>query len=102
MVPHLWHASLTLVVVMPGLHAFTPSDHLLSSPPQFLNQAPPGAQQLTLPDLRKVPQLGQVIERSKFEAKVEVLIGVLTMSSRSGFGRRNTSWRGACVVTGVG
>merc|ERR1719331_1174570 len=43
-----------------------PSDHpwstfLLPIPPQFLNQVPPGAQQLTLPDFLNVPHLGHVI-----------------------------------------
>ena len=48
------------------MQAATPSDHirptfLLPAPPQFLNQAPPGAQQLTLPDFRNVPHFGHFI-----------------------------------------
>ena len=79
------------------LQAFTPSDHMCSTlllprPPQFLNQAPPGAQQLTLPDFRNVPHIGHVIERSMVEVitgvLTAVLIGVLAMSSRSDIGRR--------------
>ena len=85
------------------LQAFTPLDHLCSTfllptPPQFLNQAPPGAQQLTLPDLRNVPHLGHVIARSILEVMddvltdvlTDVLIGVLAISSRSDIGRCDT------------
>ena len=55
------------------------------TPPQFLNQAPPGAQQLTLPDFANLPHLRHVIVL----AIVEVIAGVLTISSRSGTGRRD-------------
>ena len=76
------------------LHAFTPSDHLLASPPQFLNQAPPGAQQLTLPDFRNVPHLGHIVVRSIIGVLVgvlpDVLVDGLTMSSRLGIGWRDT------------
>ena len=82
------------------LQAFTPSDHLLlPSPPQFLNQAPPGAQQLTLPDFRNIPHLRHVITRWPAEVidgvlviggvLTDVLVGVLAMSSRLGVGRRD-------------
>jgi len=54
----------------------------LPAPPQFLNQAPPGAQQLTLPDFLDVPHFGHFIVL----AIVEVMAGVLIMSSRSGIG----------------
>ena len=45
-----------------SLQACTPSNHVysvfeLSAVPQFLNQAPPGAQQLILPDFLMVPHL---------------------------------------------
>jgi len=92
MVPHLRHTVLTAIVVV-ILQAFTPSDHMYSTfflptPPQLLNQAPPGAQQLTLPDFRNVPHLGHVLVRSKFEVieavLTDVLVGFLAMSSRSG------------------
>ena len=47
-------------------HAFMPSAQLWSTfslieLPQFLNQAPPGAQQLTLPDFLNVPHFGHVV-----------------------------------------
>ena len=46
----------------PSLQALLPSNHVcavleLSLAPQFLNQAPPGAQQLSLPDFLMVPHL---------------------------------------------
>ena len=53
---------------------------LLPAPPQLLYQAPPGAQQLTLPDLRNVPHFGHATAL----ATVEVAGGVRTISSRSG------------------
>ena len=67
------------------------------TPPQFLNQAPPGAQQLTLPDLRNVPHLGHPLVRPIVEVTDGVLIGFLTMSPRLGFVRL-----GAFLVTGMG
>ena len=84
------------------LQTSTPSDHLCStlllpSPPQFLNQAPPGAQQLTVPDFRNVPHLGHVIVRSVVDVTDGVLIGFLTMSSRSVIGERDT----CCCVVGA-
>ena len=54
---------------------------LLPTPPQFLNQAPPGAQQLTRPDFLNVPHLEHVIVLAIID--VMVVIGVRTMSSRS-------------------
>ena len=78
------------------LQAATPSNHLwstflLRAPPQFLNQAPPGAQQLYLPDFSNVPHLGHVIvlvtvEVTAGSVLTDVAIGVLTISSRSGNG----------------
>ena len=70
--------------------AFTPFAHLRASflpltPPQLLNQAPPGAQQLILPDFQNVPHFGHIIERSTVEVTARVLVGVRTKSSRSGF-----------------
>ena len=48
-----------------SLQAFLPSNHVCSVfelplAPQFLNQAPPGAQQLCLPDFLMVPHLGHM------------------------------------------
>ena len=65
-----------------------PSDHLCSTsllpgPPQFLYQAPPGAQQLTRPDFSNVPHFGHVIALATVGVMDGVLIGVLLMSSRS-------------------
>ena len=85
------------------LQAFTPSDHmwstrLLEPPPQFLNQAPPGAQQLTRPDVLNVPHLLHVIVAA-IAGPCEVSIGVLDISSRSGMRGRAAYGR---VVAGVG
>ena len=75
------------------MQAATPSDHLwstflLPAPPQFLNQAPPGAQQLRLPDFLNVPQLGHPIVFAVVDvmagARTDVEDGVRTISSRSG------------------
>ena len=91
------------------LQACTPSNHLCSTfllpaPPQFLNQAPPGAQQLTLPDFANMPHFGHDMMLAVVEAMAGVLtavrIGVLVMSSRLGIGRRDTYRRvGADVHT---
>ena len=79
--------------------AFTPSDHLCSmfllpDPPQFLYQAPPGAQQLTLPDFLNAPHFGHVLILPITELVTGVLAdvvgSVLAMSSRSVIGRRDT------------
>ena len=48
------------------LQASTPSNQLWSNflllaPPQFLYQAPPGAQQLARPDFVNVPQFGHIV-----------------------------------------
>ena len=77
------------------LHAWTPSNHVClnfasPAPPQFLNQAPPGAQQLARPDFANVPHFGHIILPRIVEVKASVLIVVLTISSRSGNGRRVT------------
>ena len=50
----------------PPLQASTPSNQLCCipaspTPPQFLYQAPPGAQQLRRPDFLNVPQVGHTI-----------------------------------------
>ena len=80
------------------LQAATPANHLwstflLRAPPQFLNQAPPGAQQLFLPDFSNVPHLGHLIVLAIVEAMAGVLTdvvsGVLTISSRTDNGRRD-------------
>ena len=81
------------------LQAATPSNHLWSTfllypPPQFLNQAPPGAQQLLLPDFVNVPHLEHVVDLVVVEVMLGVLtdvaVAVLTISSRSDNGRRDT------------
>ena len=92
------------------VQACTPSDHVCSAfvlpePPQLLNQEPPGAQQLTLPDFLKVPHFEHAIivpiDEVMTGVLADVAVGVLTMSSRSGIGRRDTCCRGACLVTAV-
>ena len=84
------------------LQTSTPSDHLwstflLTDPPQFVYQAPPGAQQLTLPDFKNVPHFEHVIVLAIIEVTVavmtDVVIGVLDMSSRAIIGRRDTCGR---------
>ena len=79
------------------LQAFAPSDHLWSAfllPPQFLYQAPPGAQQLALPDFLNALHFGHAIALVEVMTSVLVLTGVVigtrTISSRSGIGRRDT------------
>ena len=50
-----------LIVVSLRLHASVPAVHVCSnesSDPHFLNQAPPRAQQLSMPDGRKMAHLG--------------------------------------------
>ena len=72
--------------------ASTPSNHLCSTflflgPPQFLYQPPPGAQQLTRPDLSNVPHFKHVLVLAVVEV-IRAVIGALTINSRSGTGRR--------------
>ena len=65
------------------LQACAPSDHLWLAfllPPQFLYQAPPGAQQLTLPDFLNVLHLWHINVLTIVE--VMIVIGVRTISSR--------------------
>ena len=100
-----------LIMYMPSAldlrsHAFRPSNHLCSTfllpaPPQFLYQAPPGAQQLTRPDFSNVPHFGQVIVLTIVGVMDGMLIGVLVMSSRSGIGRRDAYRRVFCMVPSV-
>ena len=81
------------------LQAATPSNHLwskfsLRAPAQFLNQAPPGAQQLLLPDFSNVPHLGHgsvlaIAEVMMAGVLTDLAIGVLPISCRSGF---DTYW----------
>ena len=67
-----------------------------------MNQAPPGAQQLALPDLRNVAHFGHVIVVEVTDAALsDVLIDVRTMSSRSGIGRLDTYSRMVCLVVSV-
>ena len=80
------------------LQASTPSNHLYSvfllpAPPQFLYQAPPGAQQLALPDFSNVPHLGHVTVLLIVKVAVNMVIAVRAISSRSGIGRRVTHGR---------
>ena len=68
------------------LQAPMPSNHLwptfsLPTPPHFLNQAPPGAQQLSLPDFLNVPHREQTILFAMVEAMI--VIGVRANRSRS-------------------
>ena len=73
------------------LQASMPSNHLCTSfrfpaPPQFLNQAPPGAQQLARPDFSNVPHFehaSPALVKAKAGVLINVVIGVLDMSSRS-------------------
>ena len=78
---------------MPSVHVWP--TFALPMPPQVLNQAPPGAQQLVLPDFKNVPHFGHAIVLAIVKAMDDVLtdtmIGVLAMSSRLGIS----------VVTGI-
>ena len=76
---------------------------LLLARPQFRYQAPPGAQQLTLPDFSNVPHFGHVLRLVIVEVMADALVrnGVRTMSSRSIIGRRVEYWRVIRVVIGV-
>ena len=56
MVLILHAASLLLQACKPSIHVCSALPVL----PQLLNQAPPGAQQLSLPDFSKVPHLGHL------------------------------------------
>ena len=82
------------------VQASSPSSHLwpaflLPTPPQFLNQSPPGAQQLALPDFSNVPHFEHIMLLVEVMASVLVLAGVVidapAISSRSGIDRRATS-----------
>ena len=88
------------------LQAFAPSIHVCSAflfpePPQFLYQAPPRAQQLTLPDFGNVPHFEHFIVPtiSAFNAGAvaDVEVDARNNNSRSVNGRR--ARRVACVVT---
>ena len=71
------------------LHASAPSSQLCSifllpAPPQFLYQAPPGAQQLTRPDFLNMPQVGHVITAETTTGVIsDVVIGVLAICHRA-------------------
>ena len=96
----------TLSLVNLRLQPSTPSIHLCSiflfpPPPQFLNQAPPGAQQLIRPDFANVPHFGHVIAVAIVNVTAGVVVGEC-ISSRSGNGRRVTCWRVASVISSVG
>ena len=69
------------------------STFLLSAPPQFLYQAPPGAQQLALPDFTNVPHFGHILVLAIVGEMTAVLAIMWAISSRSGSG-----WRAASVV----
>ena len=80
--------SVDMITNLP-LHALVPSSQLWSTslssaPPQLPNQAPPGAQQLTLPDLGNVPHVGQVLVTEIVEEMAVVPRIIRAMSSRSG------------------
>ena len=64
------------------LQASSPSNQLCSAfllpePPQVLYQAPPGAQQLSLPDFLNVPQFGHIFLLLEAVASAFVLAGVV-------------------------
>ena len=61
---------------------------MLPTPPHFINQAPPGAQQLTRPDFPNVPHFGHVLVF--VVAVIGAVIGVLTINSLPGIGWRVT------------
>ena len=68
-------------------HAFMPSDQLCSAfllptPPQFLYQAPPGAQQLTRPDFPNVLHMGHPIVLVIVEVMADVAMAVLPIRPR--------------------
>ena len=71
------------------LHVSTPSNQLcpnllLPELPQFLYQAPPGAQQLARPDFLNMPQCGHVILAKATPGVVNAMpIGVLAISHRA-------------------
>ena len=79
------------------LQASTPSNHLCSAvlvpaPPQFLYQAPPGAQQLALPEFLNVPHFGHVIPLlddvvTSVLVFTAVVTGAPSIRSRSELGR---------------
>ena len=79
------HSDLLLQACKPSIHVY--STFALPPFPHILNQAPPGAQQLTLPDFLKVPHLGHVIGDVITDAAtvdvasgvpVDISVGVLT------------------------
>ena len=79
---------LRLQALVPSIQLW--STFLLPAPPQFLYQAPPGAQQLTLPDFPNVPHFTHVVVLGigvvMYGMLTGVVIGFLAMSSRSGIG----------------
>ena len=52
-------------------------------PPQFLYQAPPGAQQLALPDFLNVPHFGQAASLTEAMPSVFMLVGAEVVSTIS-------------------
>ena len=83
------------------LHASKPSNHMwsafmLPTPPQCLYQAPPGAQQLALPDFSNMAHFGHVM--ASVLVLTGVVIGARTISFRSGVDRRDAYW---CLVVEV-
>ena len=69
----------------------------MAPPPQSLYQAPPGAQQLSLPDFLNLPHFRHVTALPVVMNIVLALAGVVIdariISSRSGIGRRDTCFR---------
>ena len=89
------------------LQASTPSNQLcftflLPAPPQDLNQAPLGAQQLTRPDFSNLPHFAHDIILAIVGVMGGVMIGVPVMSSLSGIGRRDAYRRVICRVPSTG
>ena len=78
----------TLTLDLP-LQASTPSNQLwptflLPLPPQFLYQAPPGAQQLDFLDFLNVPQFGHIIITEATPNMMrDVVVGVLAIRHRA-------------------
>ena len=83
--------------------ASSPSNHmwsafLLPAPPQFLYQAPPGAQQLTLPDFLNVPHFGHIMLLVEAMRRVLVLTG-LVIGARTIFSSRSPGNGSKRVIT---
>ena len=84
------------------VQAVTPSNHLwskilLRTPPPFLNQAPPGAQQLSLPDFSNVLHFGHVIS---LPGVMDVVLMLTSTVACSKCGTFTKSRRVSCCAPG--